>query len=98
MAHVIRVYWGRWHGRLNCTLTTDTIRNESVVLVATSEGDEGNSSASPGRFVGSAKYTVGNIAPFDGGVRFVVTIDWDDPIPFWTDIVVLDEFPQGIIR
>ena len=98
MPQLLRVFWGRWNGRVLCRLNFGDINHQSVVLVTASEGDDGNSSASPQRFVGSANFTVANIAPFDGGVRFVVRVDWDTPIPLWTDIVIMDGFPQGFIR
>lgn len=60
----------------------------------------------PDRFVGDALITVHNIAPYGlapgegyelvgggpvgGGVRFVLTVDWDEPLPIWADIVLLD--------
>jgi hypothetical protein len=66
-----------------------------------------SSTQQPERFVGAALITIHNIAPFGlaggegletgegrpvgGGVRFVVTVDWDEPLPIWVDIVLLDE-------
>jgi hypothetical protein len=67
-------------------------------LVSASEGRDPITTQAPERFVGSADITVHNIAPFDGGVTFLLTVDWPDPLPIWADIVVLDEFPQGFIR
>ena len=97
-ADLYRVYWGRRKGRLVCTVTGGGINHQSVVIVTASEGDESNSTASPQRFIGAADFTVTGIAPFDGGVRFAVQIGWDDPIPLWTDIIVMDGFPQGFVR
>ena len=64
------------------------------------------STRDPDRFVGDALITVRNIAPFGiaggeglqtpnagqigGGVRFVVTVDWNEPLPIWVDIVLID--------
>jgi hypothetical protein len=33
-----------------------------------------------------------------GGVRFVLTVDWEEPLAVWADIVVLDELPKGFSR
>jgi hypothetical protein len=106
MAQAIRWFLGRHQGTVDCTLHTRSINNQSVVLVAASEGDEGDSSASPRRFLGSAHIRVENIAPFEGdlstelgmGLRFRVVVDWSDPLPIWADIFVADEAPHGFIR
>ena len=76
--------------------------------------NEVSSNREPDRFVGRALITVHNIAPFGiaggeglqtpgdaqigGGVRFVLTIDWDEPLPIWVDIVLLDEAPVHWLR
>ncbi len=98
MSQVRRIFWGRWNGRVRFTFTSPFITKQSIVLVSASEGDEAITTASPQRFVGEADIWVGNIAPFDGGVVFVVAIDWDEPLPLWTDIVILDEVPQSFLR
>lgn len=71
-------------------LEWDQIQHDSIVLIAASEGKEPISTAAPERFVGSARYTVNNIAPFDGGVSFTITIEWDAPINLWTTVTVFD--------
>jgi hypothetical protein len=94
---------------VKCTFTSRFIHNQSIVLVTASEGDEGNLNVSPQRFVGAANFRVENISPFGftdphggesggGGVTFVVTVDWGEPLSLWTDLVILDEVPQGFIR
>ena len=98
MPQLHRMFLGRRKGRLKVTLNSRGINNQSVVLVSASEGDEGNSTASPQRFVGAANVRVENIAPFDGGVVFIVSILWDEPLPIWADIFVADGFPRGFIR
>jgi hypothetical protein len=98
MPQLRRIYWGRHNGRGRYTFHSRYINHQSVILITASEGDEGNSTASPQRFVGAANFRVENIAPFDGGVVFVVTIDWDHPLPLWTEVVMQDRYPQGFIR
>jgi hypothetical protein len=107
MPHVARWFVGYYRGRLNCTFNWPVINKQSVVLVSASEGAAPESTAAPERFVGAANVTVHNIAPFGfvdpyggnppggGGVRFVLTVDWGEPLPIWADIVVLDEYPRG---
>jgi hypothetical protein len=98
MAQVTRWFLGHWNGRLNCTFSWGAINHQSVVLVSASEGRDPVNTQAPERFIGAADVTVKNIAPFDGGVGFVLGVDWGSPLPIWADIVVLDEFPQGFVR
>lgn len=95
---LFRVFWGRFNGRVTCTFNSSAINNQSVVVVTASEGDEGNTTSSPQRFVGAADFTVTSVAPFGGGVRFVVQVGWRSPIPLWTDIVIMPGVPRGFIR
>jgi hypothetical protein len=98
MAKVFRWFVGHWNGRVVCTFNDNGISHQSVVMVSASEGDAADSSQSPRRFIGDANVSVHNIAPFDGGVTFVITVDWNEPLPVWADIVVFDQFPQGFSR
>ena len=108
MPQVRRWYIGLCRGRVRCNYHWDAINNQSVVLISASEGDTAigdiSSSAVPDRFVGNANFTVRNIAPYGtnrdgderpGGVRFVIDVGWDERLPTWADIVLLDEVPQG---
>jgi hypothetical protein len=95
---LLRVYWGKANGRVQCNLSDPDINHQSVVVVTASEGDDSDSTASPQRFVGAANFTVSDIAPNDGGVSFIVNIDWDNPLNLWTDIAIMKGFPQGFIR
>jgi hypothetical protein len=63
MAKVFRWFVGNFRGDVTCTFNSGAINHQSVVLVAASEGDRGDSSASPNRHVGSAHIRVENIAP-----------------------------------
>jgi len=96
-----------WVGRLNCTFGWNAINHQSVVLVSASEGaqdvNQALSQREPDRFVGEALITVHNIAPFGdapggGGVKFVLFVNWYEPLPIWVDIVLLDEVPIGWLR
>ena len=98
MARVYRIFWGERNGRIVCTLFNRSINNQSVVIVTASEGDRANNTNSPQRFVGDANIRINNIAPFNGGVRFVMIVEWYAPLPVWTDVFVADEFPHGFFR
>lgn len=110
MPQVFRWFVGNFKGRVNCTFRSKVFRNESVVLISASEGHEPGRTDDPRRFVGDAYITVHNIAPSGFGdpkggdnplearVEFVLTVDYDKPLPIWADIVVLDEFPKGFSR
>jgi hypothetical protein len=50
------------------------------------------------RFVGDANVIVENISPSPGSVWFIVYVDWIEPLPIYTDIVVLEEAPSPILR
>jgi len=95
---LFRVFWGRHRGRVLLTFNFGGINHQSVVLVTASEGDDGNTTNSPQRFVGAANIRVENIAPTDGRVVFVVSVVWVSPLAIWTDIVIVAGFPQGFIR
>lgn len=107
MAHVFRWFVGNVNGRIRCTFETPVITNSSVVMVSASEGHPPGRTDDPRRFVGDADVTVHNVAPAgfgdpEGGenplparVVFVLTVDWDEPLPIWADIVVFDERPAG---
>jgi len=107
MPNVARWFLGYYRGRVRCTFSWSVINEQSVVLVSASEGIPTGSTAAGNRFVGAADITVRNIAPFGhtewtggipptgGGVVFIVTVDWNEPLPIWVDITVLDEYPQG---
>ncbi len=85
-----RFFWGKHIGRTKFNLAWRVINHQSVVLISASEGQQPITTAAPERFVESATFVVGNIAPQDGNVSFVVLIDWFEPLNLWTDITVFD--------
>jgi hypothetical protein len=97
MPQGFHIYWGRQNGRVKCFVSADFISPFSVVLVTASEGDAEEHSNNPNfRFVGDANFRVENISPTQGGVWFIVSVDWFEPLPLYTDIVILDEKPTTI--
>jgi hypothetical protein len=95
MAQVQRWFLGEFNGNSKCTFNWAAIQHGSVVLISVSQGDQGDSTASPARFVGDASIRVENISPIDKAVVFRVIVDWFEPLALWTDIFVADELPQG---
>jgi hypothetical protein len=83
-------FWSFQNGMTTFNLTWGQIRHNSVVLIAASEGEPPISSAAPKLFVGDSRFTVNNIAPFEGGVSFRVTVEWDEPLNLWTTVTVFD--------
>ncbi len=68
--------WGNKHGQWKLTLNWGAITHNSRVFVSTSEF--GGGAQVP--FVGAARYTVHNVAPFDGGVVVWINIEWGSDI------------------
>lgn len=98
MPQVRRIHWGRHNGRVKCTFRSRFIDPFSIVLVTASEGDNNDNTNPNFRFVGDANIRVENISPFTGGVVFIISVDWGEPLSIYTDIVILDEKPNGTIR
>jgi len=71
--------WGARNGwwRLNLTWGGMTASNQVYVSI-----HEGN-------FIGSARYSVYNVAPYNGGVEIRVYIDWGSPINVFADYYVV---------
>ena len=97
MPQAFHVYWGLHKGRVRLHATADFISPFSVVLITASEGEAPNTTNPNFRFVGDANIRVENISPTQGGVWFIVSVDWGEPLHIYTDIVILDEVPLPII-
>jgi hypothetical protein len=80
-----RVDWGDKHGQWKLTLNWDAVTQNSRVLVSATEWDENGNG-----FLGSARYTIHNVSPFDGGVGVWVEIEWDSDIRVRLDYLVIN--------
>ena len=92
----VRMYLRRKQGRNIFRLTNPNITANSVVHVAVTEAtDLASGTLTPvyGRFIGDANITVHNIAPADGHVDFVVTVDFSSPLNVVMDISIFDPVP-----
>jgi hypothetical protein len=92
----VRMYLRNKQGRNRLRLTNPSITSKSVVHIAVSEAtalSPGTFTPVFGRFVANANITVHNIAPQDGFVDFVVTVDFGSPLNIVTDISIFDPVP-----
>jgi hypothetical protein len=77
----LRINWGPRMGKnvLTVNFTGVNINANSQVFVSAHEGN----------FIGDARYTVHNIAPFNNGVRVWFEIEWGAPITLIADYLIL---------
>ena len=80
--------WGALHGQWVLQLAWGDINPRSQVFVSIGEGAAGGPDA--GKFVGSARYTVHNVAPRAGGVDVWINIEWETDIPLYADYLVVN--------
>jgi hypothetical protein len=92
----MRKYWGDLQGKVPLNQPWEAINVDSVVLISVSEyTTQDPHNADYHRFTGEADITVQNISPYgppytvNSGVSFYVNINWSQPIPIVTDIIVL---------
>jgi hypothetical protein len=77
--------WGDFNGQVVLNLNWSLVNRNSLVFVSIGEGAGGG-----GKFIGSARYTVHNVAPRDGGVSVWVNIEWSSPIRLVVDYLVIN--------
>ena len=77
--------WGLKHGQWILPLTWSGFTNATRVFVAIGEGTGGG-----GKFVGSARYTVHNVAPDTGRVTIWVDIEWGSDISLIVDYLIIE--------
>ena len=98
MASYYHFNYGLHNGTQVYNFSWDIINPRSCVVITASQGrepfEDGHidlSSDSPRRFIGDARYTVHNIAPYDGGVTFCIEIEWGSPLNTWVCIAVFND-------
>lgn len=84
--------WGRRRGQQILRLNWAVVNRRSHVFVSIGEGVAGGPDS--GKFVGSARYTLHNVAPREGGVDIWVNIEWGSDIPIYVDYLVVN--PTGM--
>jgi hypothetical protein len=80
--------WGNHNGNVLPTLHWGAVNARSRVFVGISEGAPGGPDA--GKFIGSARFTLYNVAPANGRVSFWAHIDWGHPIRLYADYLVIN--------
>jgi hypothetical protein len=87
-----RHYWGSYRGWVDLTLNTSWITHGSNVLASASESSElaTNTDPIPHPFLGSARFTIHNVVPLDGGVSVRMYIDWGSPLYTQVTYVVVN--------
>jgi len=77
--------WGDRKGQHILHLNWNLITRDSLVFVAIGEGAAGG-----GKLIGSARYTLHNVAPNNGVVSIWVNIEWGSPIRLYVDYFVFN--------
>ena len=97
MPKTIRIFFWNAKGRIRANYNwgiSPPITKKSVVLITAGEAFP----LDPQQFVPDFTYNLGdadvyvtNISPHDGGVEFIIHVDWPNPLPILVDITVLDD-------
>jgi hypothetical protein len=85
--------WGARRGEWLLQLNWADVGPRSQVFVAIGEGAAPGPDA--GKFIGSARYTLHNVAPRPGGVDIWVNIDWESDIAIYVDYLVVNPPPAS---
>jgi hypothetical protein len=80
--------WGGRRGQNVLRLNWSAVNAQSRILVSIGEGTAAGPDA--GKFIGSARYTVHNVAPRAGGVDIWVNIEWSSDILLYVDYLVVN--------
>lgn len=80
--------WGARRGEWKLSLNWSAVNPRSRVLVSVGEGVAGG--PDNGKFIGSARYTVYNVAPRAGGVDIWVNVEWGADILLYVDYLVVN--------
>lgn len=80
--------WGNLRGQQTLRLNWGVVNARTKVFVAIGEGAAGGPDG--GKFIGSARYTLHNVAPRDGGVDIWVNIEWASNIRIYVDYLAIN--------
>ncbi|QOY93024.1 hypothetical protein IM543_15705 [Massilia sp. UMI-21] len=85
--------WGQRRGQWVLRLGWDAVTPRSQVFVAIGEGAPGGPDA--GKLIGSARYTLHNVAPRAGGVDIWVDIESSADTPLYADYLIVNPDAGG---
>ncbi|MGG7606142.1 hypothetical protein [Massilia sp. BKSP1R2A-1] len=85
--------WGARRGQWLLRLNWGEVDTRSQVFVSIAEGAGGGPDS--GKFIGSARYTLHNVAPRAGGVDIWVNIEWPSDISIYADYLVVNPAVTG---
>jgi len=104
MPRTIRVYYSKshgLHGRCRMNFNWPPITQQSVVLISAAEATDLIPSIAPppnfGFNLGDADVYVTNISPHQGGVEFILHVNWGAPLNIVVDISVFDPAEQFFV-
>jgi hypothetical protein len=101
MARSIRIFYGKelgLRGRCRMNFNWPPITALSVVNISAGEATDWESAHLVGGqlfnyILGDANVWVSNISPHQGGVEFILNVDWPTPLNIAVTITVEDEAP-----
>jgi hypothetical protein len=89
-----RHHWRyRSHGNFILTLRSKRVTCASRVFVSVTEFDadsRGGIAEEDCGHIGDARYTIHNVAPYDGGIKIWLEINSEDDLPIRTDFLVFN--------
>jgi hypothetical protein len=101
MSRTIRLLYRGMHGRVraNFNWTIDPpITTKSVVVMSAGEAVVGQGlfgAENESKFnLGDADVYVTNVSPHQGGVEFILHVNWNSPLDVLVDLTVLDPYVQ----
>lgn len=102
MSQSIRVFYGKekgLHGRCRMNFNWPPINALSVVDITAFEATAWGSAQLLGgqnylQNLGDANVWISNVSPHQGGVEFILNVDWPDPLDIAVTIRVDDALPE----
>lgn len=105
MPRTIRVWYANESGRIRKNVDwgiTPPMTRKSVVLISASEAlrpseNTINIESNALYNLADADVYVTNISPHDGGVEFILHVNWNTPLYVMVDITILDPYEQFFV-
>lgn len=101
MSRTIRILYRGLNGRVRMNFNwgiQPAISKKSVVLMSAAEAKVGQGLFGPEEessfHLGDADVFVTNVSPHDGGVEFILHVNWPSPLDVLVDLTVLGPYEQ----